>query len=141
MSARKIFVKFSGQRSKENATVTSIQKTASDEFFVEKHAIYQCGYQNLERIYATRTLLEQTYPECRICSMELEPQNRIGRFEFLYGDAIADRYVRAAAKKDYRDFFETMQMHKTIFFQNENNIVDFEFLIPSILYLIYIKFV
>lgn len=126
MSARKVFVKFSGQRSKENATVTSIQKAENNELFVEKRAIYQSGYQNLEKIYTNRALLERTYPGCRVCSMELEPENRVGRFEFLNGAAIGDRYVDAAAKKDYKAFFETVQLHKEIFFQNESNLVDFE---------------
>lgn len=126
MSARKVFVKFSGQRSRENATVTSIYKTPKDELFVEKRAIYWDGYQNLERIYANRALLERTYPSCRICSMELKPETCAGRFEFLNGDAISDQYADAIAKKDYRAFFETMRLHKAIFFQNESNLVDFE---------------
>lgn len=123
---RKVFVKFSGQRSKENATVTSILKDEENGFVVEKRAIYQEGYRNLEKIYDSRAVLERTYPECRVCRMELKPEERIGRFEFLVGDAIADRYAAAAERGDLQAFFDTMDIHKQIFLRNESNMADFE---------------
>lgn len=123
---RKVFVKFSGQRSKENATVTSILNDGENGFFVEKRAIYQEGYENLTRIYESREVLERTYPGCRVCKMELKPEEKIGAFEFLAGDAIGDRYVAAVEKGDYQAFFDTMEIHKQIFLRNESNLVDFE---------------
>lgn len=123
---RKVFVKFSGSRSKKHATVTSILKDDRGGLLVEKRAIYDEGFQNLKSIYESRAVLKTAYPACGICEMTLRPGDRAGRFEFLKGATIGDRYIDAVEKGDYRAFFENVETHKSIFFQNPENITVFE---------------
>lgn len=121
---RKVFIKFTDNRSRENATITTIFKE-KENLQVQKQAVYPEGYENLQKMNSLMPILRDTYPECHICKITLLESIHAAQFEYIDGKSLADYYFNAMEAKDREEFFRVIAWHKNILMSNVNNLVSF----------------
>lgn len=115
---RAVFIKFSNSRNRANAIKTVIYKDGSDSF-VKKMPMTRESKGTLHEIYDKRELLNSAYPNCVVCPCSIQEDGLV--FDYIKGSALYHRYWEAFQENDSEMFFQNIDRHIALLFDNTEN--------------------
>lgn len=117
------YYKFSDERNKKYSIQTTIIEKENKKF-VEKTPIYPEGIEHLKNICSYHDILENAYPNVRICPVTFE-ENKIV-FDYLEGHLLLDEYEKCMNLDDKAAFFKLLEKHYQIICGGDDNLGVFE---------------
>lgn len=122
---KKILVKFSDERNKKYSIRTIIaEDEKTNQRFVIKENIYPEGKEHLDNIVHYAKVLENAYPDVKICPVQTLDEGGI-RFDFIKGISLEEQYRQCLVKNSKEDMERLLIHHKNLILGAKSNLCDF----------------
>lgn len=115
------YVKFSDERRKEFCIKTVIGQEDGHPV-VYKEAVFEEGVPHIESIASNACRLKEYYG-VRVCEAKLADNKVI--FDYIGGESLEKRYVKAMDSDDTETIEELLKLHKTLVIGKESNLITY----------------